>query len=103
LTTTEAGWNIRRWLDIIMLVDVQISLDERQFIPVSFADATGVATILNQLFAGGRLRPSAAVPGGPTGPTPGVPAGPAGAPTADRQPLVRAEKRSNSLIVPGRR
>src|SRR5262249_14023624 len=103
--------NIRRVLDIIKLVDVQVSLDELQIIPVSFADATEVATIMNQLFAGGRLRAAGAAAGVPPIPapalTPGAPPaavpGPAGAPTLERQPLVIAEKRSNSLIVHGRK
>jgi general secretion pathway protein D len=109
LVITDAASNIRRVLDIIKLVDVQVSLDELQIIPVTFADATEVATIMNQLFAGGRLRVSAAVPGVPSAPTPGPtppPPGAAptpGAPVAERQPLVIAEKRSNSLIVHGRR
>jgi general secretion pathway protein D len=104
LIITDAASNIRRVLDIIKLVDVQVSLDELQIIPISFADASEVATILNQLFAGGRLRAAASVPGATPGVVPGaVPPGPAGAPTAERQPLVIAEKRSNSLIVHGRR
>src|SRR5438067_5287476 len=65
LIITDAASNVRRVLDIIRLVDVQISLDELQIIPVSFADAAEVATILNQLFAGGRLRASVGVPGIP--------------------------------------
>jgi hypothetical protein len=79
-----------------------------QIIPVSFADATEVAAILNQLFAGGRLRAAAAAgaPGGPAslpGPA-AVPGGPAGTTTAtERPPLVIAERRSNSIVVHGRR
>jgi general secretion pathway protein D len=109
LIITDAASNIRRVLDIIKLVDVQVSLDELQIIPVSFADATEVATILNQLFAGGRLRASVGVPGIPTAPAPapGAPGavapGPAGTTSTERQPLVIAEKRSNSLIVHGRK
>src|SRR5919201_5717816 len=109
LIITDAASNIRRVLDIIKLVDVQVSLDELQIIPVSFADSTEVATILNQLFAGGRLRASVGVPGIPTtpAPAPGAPVavapGPAGTTGAERQPLVIAEKRSNSLIVHGRK
>jgi general secretion pathway protein D len=108
LVITDAVANIRRVLDIVKLVDVQVSLDEVQIIPVSFADATEVAAILNQLFAGGRLR-AAAAPGVPTGlaPVPGpgaVPGGPAGtATTTERPPLVIAERRSNSIVVHGRR
>jgi general secretion pathway protein D len=107
LVITDAASNIRRVLDIIKLVDVQVSLDELQIIPVTFADASEVATILNQLFAGGRLRAAVggpAVPAAPTPPPPGaaVP-GPAGPTSVERQPLVIAEKRSNSLIVNGRK
>src|SRR5207245_767980 len=105
LIITDAASNIRRVLDIVKLVDVQVSLDERQTFPISFADACEVATILNQLFAGGRLRAAGTpgVPGVPT-PTPGAAApGPAGATAADRPPLVIAEKRSNSIIVHGRK
>src|ERR671934_68975 len=109
LIITDAASNIRRVLDIVRLVDVQVSLDELQIIPVSFADATEVATILNQLFAGGRLRAAVGAPGVPTAPSPapGAPGavapGPAGTTSTERQPLVIAEKRSNSLIVHGRK
>jgi general secretion pathway protein D len=111
LVITDSASNIRRVLDIVRLIDVQVSLDELQIIPVSFADATEVATILNQLFAGGRLRASVGAPGIPAAPAPAAPgappaapAGPAGATTTgERQPLVIAEKRSNSLIVHGRK
>jgi general secretion pathway protein D len=104
LIITDSVANVRRVLDIVKLVDVQVSLDEVQIIPVSFADATEVANILNQLFAGGRLR-AAAAPGVPAVPAPAVaPGGPAGAaPGAERPPLVIAERRSNSLVVHGRR
>jgi general secretion pathway protein D len=104
LIITDSVANVRRVLDIVKLVDVQVSLDEVQIIPVAFADATEVANILNQLFAGGRLR-AAAAPGVPAVPAPAVaPGGPAGAaPGAERPPLVIAERRSNSLVVHGRR
>src|SRR5882672_5685262 len=101
LIITDAASNIRRVLDIVKLVDVQVSLDELQIIPITFADAGEVATILNQLFAGGRLR-AAGAPGVPVPPLPGAPAVP-GATATDRPPLVIAEKRSNSLIVHGRK
>jgi general secretion pathway protein D len=105
LIITDAASNVRRVLDIIKLVDVQVSLDELQIIPVTFADATEVAAILNQLFAGGRLRVAAA-PGAPGVPTlaPGAAApGAPGAAVTDRPPLVIAEKRSNSIVVNGRK
>src|SRR5437867_7486961 len=108
LIITDSASNIRRVLDIVRLVDVQVSLDELQIIPVSFADAGEVATILSQLFAGGRLRAAVGAPGFPAAPAPGAPPGgvapgPAGTTGAERQPLVIAEKRSNSIIVHGRR
>ena len=65
-----------------------------------------MAGILNQLFAGGRLRGAAGTPAGPPAvPTPAVaPAGPAGTTTTtERPPLVIAERRSNSIVVHGRR
>jgi general secretion pathway protein D len=105
LIITDSVANVRRVLDIVKLVDVQTSLDEVQIIPVAFADATEVANILNQLFAGGRLR-AAGAPGVPApAPAPGAaPAGPAGTTGAgDRPPLVIAERRSNSIVVHGRR
>jgi general secretion pathway protein D len=105
LIITDSVANVRRVLDIVKLVDVQTSLDEVQIIPVAFADATEVANILNQLFAGGRLR-AAGAPGLPAPvPAPGAaPAGPAGTTGAgDRPPLVIAERRSNSIVVHGRR
>jgi general secretion pathway protein D len=103
LIVTDSVANVRRVLDIVKLVDVQVSLDEVQIIPVSFADATEVANILNQLFAGGRLRAAGAT-GPVAAPVPGAPAGPAGATgAADRPPLVIAERRSNSIVVHGRR
>src|SRR5437773_4553497 len=98
LIITDAASNIRRVLDIVKLVDVQVSLDELQIFPISFADAGEVATILNQLFAGGRLRAGGTpgVPGVPT-PAPGAAApGPAGATVTDRPPL-RSEEHTSEL------
>src|SRR5689334_3004772 len=43
LVITDSVANIRRVLDIVKLVDVQVSLDEVQIIPVAFADAAEVA------------------------------------------------------------
>jgi len=104
LVITDSIANIRRVLDIVKLVDVQVSLDEVQIIPIAFADATEVANILNQLFAGGRLRAAGGAAAPPAPPVPGVPGGPAGAAGGgDRPPLVIAERRSNSIVVNGRR
>ncbi|HEY3064546.1 MAG TPA: type II secretion system secretin GspD [Methylomirabilota bacterium] len=116
LMITDAASNIRRLLDIVRLVDVEVALEELSIIPVRFADAADLATILNQLFTTGRVRTGAAGPPGAPGvppvprvpPTGGgtVPTAP-GAPSADsgtdRQPLIIPERRSNSLIVHARR
>lgn len=112
LILTDAASNIRRLLDIVRLVDVEVALEELQIIPVKFADANELAQILNQLFSAGRLRP-----GGATTTTPAAPAAPAapGAPprvpgtttadsgAAERPPLIVAERRSNSLVVHARK
>jgi general secretion pathway protein D len=106
-------------LEIVGLVDVEVALDELAIIPLRFADAADLTVILNQLFASGRLRRATGTPPGaamPTGPVPspaapplpsaGVPptAGAAGSTTtADRGPLIIAERRSNSLILYARR
>jgi general secretion pathway protein D len=104
LIITDAASNVSRLLDIIRLVDVQVAQEELQIIPISYADAGELATILTQLFASGRVR--FATPGAPTAPAPpqpGVPA-PSAAPgqtsgSAERAPLIIPERRSNSLIV----
>jgi general secretion pathway protein D len=107
LIITDAASNVSRLLDIIRLVDVQVAQEELQIIPISYADAGELATILTQLFASGRVRFTA--PGTPPAPTPvappqpGVPV-PPGAPgqpsgSAERAPLILPERRSNSLIV----
>jgi general secretion pathway protein D len=117
LAITDSASNVRRLLDIVRLVDVEVALDELQIIPIRFADAADLATILNQLFSTGRLRtvtqngpggvvapaPAPTAPGTlrpPTAPT-GTAAG-TGAVT-ERVPLIVAERRSNSLIVHARR
>jgi general secretion pathway protein D len=112
LIVTDTASNVRRLLDIVRHVDVEIGLDELQIIPVRFADAADLATILNQLFATGRLRRASATPGAPTpaaAPTPGAPGAPrppggAGETVgSDRPPLIIAERRSNSLIIHARK
>jgi general secretion pathway protein D len=117
LAITDSASNVRRLLDIVRLVDVEVALDELQIIPIRFADAADLATILNQLFSTGRLRP--VTPGGPAAPLVPAPAPtapgtlqPPTAPTGtapgtggvtERVPLIVAERRSNSLIVHARR
>jgi general secretion pathway protein D len=106
---TDAASNMRRLLDIIRLVDIEVALDELQIIPVRYADAGDLAAVLTQLFASGRVRRMATPgPGAPPAPaTPGAPRQPAAAPSADggpdRAPLIIAERRSNSLIVYSRK
>jgi general secretion pathway protein D len=105
LIITDSASNIARLLDIIKLVDVEVSLDELQIIPLSYADAAEMANILNQLFQAGRLRTSSVAGAPPAPAVPGAPApGAAGATGGtDRPPLIVAERRSNSLIVNARR
>ena len=108
LIITDTASNMRRLLDIIRLVDVQVGQEELQIIPIRFADAADLANILNQLFASGRV--GTVAPGVPptapgtlapptAPPTPGAPASPAG----ERRPLIIAERRSNSLIIHAKR
>jgi general secretion pathway protein D len=111
LIVTDSASNVRRLLEIVRHVDVEIALDELQIIPVRFADAADLATILNQLFATGRLRRSSGTPGAPppapAPAAPGAPRPPAAAGEAvggsDRPPLIIAERRSNSLIIHARK
>jgi general secretion pathway protein D len=119
LIITDTASNVRRLLDIVRTVDVEVALDELQIIPVEHADAADLATVLNQLFATGRLRrlapgagPTPAVPVPPTPAVPGArpptpPAAPGAAPGettgAERAPLILAERRSNSLIIHARK
>ena len=60
LVVTDAAANIRRLLDILKLVDVDVALNELQILPLKNADAQEVAQILTQLFASGRFRPAGA-------------------------------------------
>ncbi len=107
LIITDAASNIRRLLDIVKLVDVEVTLEELQIIPVKFADAQELAQILNQIFAPGR-RPGA--PAGPAAlptPTPAAPPTPARPPTdgspTERPPLIVAYRGINVLIVHARK
>jgi general secretion pathway protein D len=102
LIITDSASNIARLLDIIKLVDVEISVDELQIIPLSYADATEMANLLNQLFQQGRLR-TTSVPGAPA-PAVAAPASTGqAAGGSDRPPLIVPERRSNSLIVNARK
>jgi general secretion pathway protein D len=116
LIVTDTASNIRRLLDIIKLVDVEVALEEVQIIQLQYADASEVAQILTQLFASGRIRPAAAAappaapPAPPAPPQPGAP--PAAPPPAVRggteappehPPMILPERRTNSLVVHARR
>jgi len=114
LMITDAASNIRRLLDIVRHVDVEVALEELSIIQIRYADAADLATILNQLFTTGRVRAGAPGAPGTVPPPPRVPpTGGAtvppvpGAPTveggSERPPLIIAERRSNSLIVHARR
>ena len=107
LIVTDTAANVARLLQIVGVLDVEVALDDLRLIPVRFADAVELARILNEFFAGRRTRtPTAPVPV-PTPARPGAPPAP-GAPaptgdTGDRPPLVLSDKRTNTLVVSGRR
>jgi general secretion pathway protein D len=114
LILTDTAANVRRILDMLALVDVEVAVDELQIVPVKHADPQELAQILTQLFASGRLRGGAsqAMPGILAPPPPGSPAPtaaripviPGETPAAgDRAPLIVAERRSNSLVIHARR
>ena len=108
LIVTDTASNIQRLLEIVRLVDVQVAQEELQIIPIVYADAAELATILTQLFASGRLRtaapgtpPAPALPPTPAPGPPGPPRGgePAAGASAERAPLIIPARRSNSIIV----
>ena len=69
LVITDAATNVRRLLDIVRLVDVEVAIEELQIIPIRYADSADLANILNQLFSTGRVR---SVAPGTAGPVPPV-------------------------------
>ena len=107
----DTAANVRRLLEMLKLVDVEVALSELQIIALKHADAQELAQLLAQLFASGRVGGAPGVPGLPAPPPPpGPPAGTApppaaaapGTPAADR-PLIVPERRSNSLVVHARK
>jgi general secretion pathway protein D len=105
LIVTDTAANIARLLQIVGVLDVEAGLDELRFVSVRYADALELARTLNEFFAGRRVRtPAALTPVTPPRPGAAAPAAPvtAGEPT-DRPPIVLADKRTNSLIISGRR
>ena len=119
LVITDVAANVRRLLDIVKLVDVDVASNELQIIQLKHSDAFEVAQILTQLFQSGRIRPTAGqIPGGvtppfgapgapATAPRPGAPIQPGATsptdPGAERAPLIVPERRSNSLIIYARK
>jgi general secretion pathway protein D len=111
LILTDNGANIRRLLEIVKLIDVEVALDDLQVIPIKHADAQELAQILSQLFTVGRVAGAAgalALPSAPPGlfqaaPGPASPAPPvtglAAVPGQPRVPLIVADRRSNSLVI----
>jgi general secretion pathway protein D len=110
LIVTDTAANIARLLQIVSVLDVEVALDEMRLITVRYADAVELGRILNEFFSGRRVRtPSVPVPAPVPAPArPGAPAAPA-APSippgdgGDRPPLILADKRTNTMIVSGRR
>ena len=110
IIVTDTASNIRRLLDILKVMDVPVALEEPQIIPLQHADAQEVAQLLTQLFLS-RTRGAAGAAGAP--PPPGVPTAPGAPPRAtgatvevgvgERPPLIVAERRSNALVVHGRK
>jgi len=106
LIVTDTAANVARLLQIVSVLDVEVALDELRLVSVRFADAVELARILNEFFAGRRVRTATPLTAAPAPARPGAPAAPAGAPAADtteRPPLILADKRTNALIVSGRR
>jgi general secretion pathway protein D len=110
LIVTDTAANIARLLQIVSVLDVEVALDDMRLIAVRFADAVELGRILSEFFAGRRVRgPAVSVPAPPPAPArPGTPAAPAAPSVApgdggDRPPLILADKRTNTLIVSGRR
>jgi general secretion pathway protein D len=108
LIVTDTAANIARLLQIVNVLDVEVALDEMRLITVRYADAVELARILNEFFSGRRVRtPSLPAPA-PAPARPGAqpaPAPPSLAPGdgGDRPPLILSDKRTNALIVSGRR
>jgi general secretion pathway protein D len=105
LIVTDTASNIVRVLQIVAVLDVEAAQDELRILPVRYADAVEMAKVLNDFFAGRRVRTAgAAGPLVPAVPRPGVAAAPpAGGGEGDRPPLILADKRTNALIVSARR
>jgi len=106
LILTDTAANIRRLLDMLQLVDVEVALNELQIIALKHADALELAQILAQLFAGSRVGAPGVTGPPPPPPPPAAPplpsAGGIGAGGPER-PLIVPERRSNSLVIYARK
>jgi general secretion pathway protein D len=110
LIVTDTAANVARLLQLVGVLDVEVATDELRLIPVRFADAVELARILGEFFAGRRARTPAAPVAGPVAPVPPRPGGALVPPgiagtgdSGDRPPLVIADKRTNVLVVSGRK
>src|SRR5262249_33591598 len=111
LIVTDTAANVARILQLVSVLDVEVATDELRLIPVRFADSTELARILSEFFAGRRVRTptaAAAAPAPPAGPprpgaAPVAPGIGGAADSGDRPPLVIADKRTNILVVSGRK
>jgi general secretion pathway protein D len=109
LLVTDTAANVARILQILSVLDVEVATDDLRLISVRYADAVELARMLNEFFSGRRVR-TASVPApapAPAPPRPGAPPAPAGVPGAvdsgERPPMILADKRTNALLVSGRR
>ena len=75
LIVTDTAANVAKVAEIAKRLDVELATDEVHVIPLRYADASYVAGILNQVFAGGRLA---------------------------RPPMIVADRRTNSLVIRAR-
>jgi general secretion pathway protein D len=111
LIVTDTAANVARILQILSVLDVEVATDELRLLPVRFADAVELGRMLSEFFSGRRVRTSVApVPAPAPAPTPPRPGAPPASPSApgagdsgDRPPLIIADKRTNALLVSGRR
>jgi general secretion pathway protein D len=105
LLVTDTAGNVARLLQIAAVLDVETTQDELRTLTVRYADATELARVLNDFFGGRRARGvSSTTPVVAAPPRPGAPpALPAVGGDTDRPPLVLADKRTNTLLVSGRR
>lgn len=109
LLLTDTAANIARILQIVGVLDVEVATDDLRLVPIRYADAIDLARILNEFFTGRRVRTSVSptpvpIPAPPRpGAAPTAPGAAGGGDSGDRPPLILADKRTNALVVSGRR